>query len=216
MSLTQSIGAFIAGLTFGQVGEEAAAVAQRGFVDCTGVMIAGRNEPPTQILRHVLASDGPRETSLYFTSELTSALSAALINATAAHALDFDDVAMDGHPSCVLVPAILAEGEAGDAPGKDMITAYLAGYETWAELVKRERGLIYEKGWHPTGVIGTVAASAACASIPSYRRFPECRADRQLRNHDQAVSRGSRRSSRRTRSPPRESWIHGRARRVGT
>jgi 2-methylcitrate dehydratase PrpD len=90
---------------------------------------------------------------------------AALVNGTAAHALDFDDVALRGHPSTVLVPAILAEAETLDVSGRDMVAAYVAGYETWAELVRREQGFHHGKGWHPTGIFGAIGAAAACASL---------------------------------------------------
>ena len=42
---------------------------------------------------------------------MASSEAAAWINGAAAHALDFDDVALGGHPSTVLVPAILAEAQ---------------------------------------------------------------------------------------------------------
>ena len=89
---------------------------------------------------------------------------AAWINSTAGHVLDYDDVAF-GHPSVVIVPAILAEAEALAASGADIVTAYIAGYETWMELVTRERDNYQMKGWHPTPLIGAVAAAAACANL---------------------------------------------------
>ncbi|MGH8699539.1 MAG: MmgE/PrpD family protein, partial [Burkholderiales bacterium] len=90
---------------------------------------------------------------------------AALANGTAGHALDYDDVALEGHPSVVLVPAILAEGERLGASGRDLITAYVAGYETWGELLDRDEDQHHGKGWHPTAVFGTVAAAAAAARL---------------------------------------------------
>jgi len=118
-----------------------------------------------QILKKTLAIGGPGEAALYFSSERGPAPEAAWINGTAAHALDYDDVALRGHPSTVLVPAILAEGEALDASGRDMLRAYAAGYEVWGELVGRERGHHHLKGWHPTGIFGAIGAAAACASL---------------------------------------------------
>ncbi|MBN8478305.1 MAG: MmgE/PrpD family protein, partial [Burkholderiales bacterium] len=84
---------------------------------------------------------------------------------TSAHALDYDDVALGGHPSTVLVPAVLAAAEAADASGARAIEAYLVGYETWAELASREPDPYHEKGWHPTAVLGTVAAAAAVCRL---------------------------------------------------
>ena len=65
----------------------------------------------------------------------------------------------------MLVPAILAEAEHLGSSGADMITAYVAGYEAWAELFRRDSGLLHQKGWHPTGLYGAVGAAAACAKL---------------------------------------------------
>jgi aconitate decarboxylase len=69
------------------------------------------------------------------------------------------------HPSAVLVPAILAEAQALNRSGRDMLVAYAAGYEVWADLIARERGNYQRKGWHPTGIFGAIGAAAACASL---------------------------------------------------
>jgi 2-methylcitrate dehydratase PrpD len=46
-----------------------------------------------------------------------------------------------------------------------MLAAYVAGYETWAELAWRDPGHHHRKGWHPTGIFGPIGAAAACASL---------------------------------------------------
>jgi 2-methylcitrate dehydratase PrpD len=164
MALTKALGQFVADLSPNRLPEDAVRVAQLGFIDCIGTMIAGRNEDCVKILRQVLApADGPA--TLTFSKDKSTAPEAAWINGTAAHALDYDDVALRGHPSTVLVPAILAEAEALGSSGADMIVAYVAGYETWAELFRRDNGLLHKKGWHPTGLYGAVGAAAACASL---------------------------------------------------
>src|SRR5260370_19403623 len=84
-----------------------------GFPDCVGVMFAGIDEPVARIVRESLGTRGTAgEASLYLGNEFAGAAEAALANAVAGHALDYDDVALAGHPSVVLVPAILAEAEA--------------------------------------------------------------------------------------------------------
>jgi len=172
MSLTQAIGRFVSDLSPNRIPEEAMRIAQLGFIDCIGTMIAGRNEEAVRIMKSVLAPP-PGPSSLTFGAERGPAPEAAWINGTAAHALDYDDVGLRGHPSTVLVPAILAEAEALDASGTDMLTAYVAGYETWAELFRRDSGLLHKKGWHPTGLYGAVGAAAACARL---RRLDAMRA----------------------------------------
>ncbi|MBW8270787.1 MmgE/PrpD family protein [Caldovatus aquaticus] len=174
MPLTRALGEFVAGLTYARIPAEAVRIARTGFVDCVGTMIAGREEDAVQILRRTLGVGGAAgEATLYFSDLRAPAPEAAWINGVAGHALDYDDVALRGHPSTVLVPAILAEGEALGASGEQMLAAYLAGYETWAELVRRDQGFHHVKGWHPTGIFGAVAAAAACASL---RRLDAARA----------------------------------------
>ena len=164
MPLTQDLGQFVSDLSPNRVPEEAARIARTGFIDCIGVMFAGREEEPTRILRDVLQpAEGPA--TLYFGDQKASAPEAAWINGTAAHALDYDDVALRGHPSTVLVPAILAEAETLDLSGRDMVVAYIAGYETWSQLVWRDSGYHHGKGWHPTGIFGAIGAAAACAYL---------------------------------------------------
>jgi len=164
MALTQALGHFIADLSPNRVPEEAIRIARMGFIDCIGTMIVGRNEDCTTILKSVLAP-GEGAATLYFSGEHSPGPEAGWINGTAAHALDYDDVALRGHPSTVLVPAILAEAEVLGRTGQDMLIAYIAGYETWAELVRRDVPLYHQKGFHPTGIFGAVGAAAACAKL---------------------------------------------------
>ena len=165
MSLTRDLGRFVADATFARLPAEAIDVARIGFIDCIATMIAGAGDPAPQLLRRALQpTDG--EASLYFSGERAPAPEAAWINGTAGHALDYDDVAsLRGHPSTVLVPAVVAEGEALGASGREMLAAYVVGYETWAELAWRDPGHHHRKGWHPTGIFGPIGAAAACASL---------------------------------------------------
>jgi 2-methylcitrate dehydratase PrpD len=164
MSLTRDLGRFVADVAFERLPAEAVDVARIGFIDCIATIIAGAHDPAPQLLRQALKpADG--EASLYFSGEKAPSPEAAWINGTAGHALDYDDVSLRGHPSTVLVPAILAEGEALGASGSDMLAAYVTGYETWAELAWRDPGHHHRKGWHPTGIFGPIGAAAACASL---------------------------------------------------
>ncbi|WP_459865013.1 MmgE/PrpD family protein [Halorubrum trueperi] len=60
----------------------------------------------------------------------------ALHTGTASHALDYDDLAwaMDGHPSVTLVPPLLALAPEVDASGRDLITAFAAGFKAGCAL----------------------------------------------------------------------------------
>ena len=166
MGLTQDIGAYIAAGP-GAIPEEAAAIIRSGFIDTIGTMIAGREEDAVRLLAAQIAErrSGAEEATFLLGPMRGYSADAALLNGTAAHALDYDDVAIGGHPSTVLVPAILAEGERLGVDGAAALRAYLVGYEVWAELIAREPDPHHRKGWHPTGVFGTVGAAAAVAHL---------------------------------------------------
>jgi aconitate decarboxylase len=165
--LTAALARFVCAPPFDSVPGDVAGTIRNGFIDTMATLIAGRDEPVVAILRkHAGARIGTHgEASVLLGPGRAAAADAALINGTAAHALDYDDVALGGHPSTVLVPALLAEGEATGASGAQLMRAYLVGYEVWAELIARDADPHHEKGWHPTGVFGTVAAAAAVAAL---------------------------------------------------
>lgn len=163
MGLTRQLAQRTAALRFEDLPKGAIETAKRGMIDCVGVLIAGRDQRVVQI---VLENAPPGdEAQVLFTHRKASSSDAALINATAGHALDYDDTALDGHPSVVLAPTVLAEGERVGASGKELIAAYVAGYETWAELVSRDADKHHGKGWHPTAVFGPIGAAAAACKL---------------------------------------------------
>jgi 2-methylcitrate dehydratase PrpD len=176
--LTQEIAAFASDPGLDTVPEAAAAIIRSGFIDTIGTMIAGREEPAVRLLQAQLAErrTGASEATVLLGPERIYSADAALVNGTAAHALDYDDVAIGGHPSTVLVPAILAEGERLGANGAAALLAYLVGYETWAELIARDPDSHHQKGWHPTAVFGAVGAAAALAYLHRMAPGPASRA----------------------------------------
>ena len=165
-ALTADLGRFVSGLDLKDIPAEAQSVAKTGITDCFGVMIAGARDPAIAMIdRELAASDARTRASLIPSRAKRNVEDAALVNGAAAHILDYDDVTLDGHPSAVLVPAIIAQGEAVHASGADLLTSYIAGYEIWVELLVREPVPLHQKGWHPTAVRGAVAAAAACAKL---------------------------------------------------
>jgi 2-methylcitrate dehydratase PrpD len=165
--LTETLARYVSASASAPVPAAAAQIIRTGVIDNIGTMLAGRDEPIVAIVRrHVAARQpGAAESSVLLNRGRAYAADAALINATAAHALDYDDVALSGHPSTVLVPALLAEAEALGASGAALIRGYLTGYEVWAELIGRDADSHHLKGWHPTAVFGTVGGAAAIACL---------------------------------------------------
>ncbi|HVE53716.1 MAG TPA: MmgE/PrpD family protein [Ramlibacter sp.] len=164
--LTEQIAEYVAGPA-PALGRAVLETVRTGFLDTVGVMLAGAAEPVTGVVRGFVQASGSEgsDASLLLGAERASARNAALVNATAGHALDYDDVGLMGHPSVVLVPALLAEGERLHASGLALMQAYVKGYETWGELIARDPDRHHAKGWHPTAVFGVIAVAAAVASL---------------------------------------------------
>ncbi len=172
-ALTADLGEFLSNIEYGQLPSDSLPIVRNGFTDTVAVIMVGIAEPVVDIVRRTLAgSDPERGARACLSSIYVSPPDAALLGGAAAHAIDFDDQSLSGHPSAILVPAILAEGEALGSSGRDLVTAYMAGYEVWAELLRRDANY-HEKGWHPTSVLGVIAAAAAAAVL---HRLPAERA----------------------------------------
>jgi 2-methylcitrate dehydratase PrpD len=143
------------------------AIVRTAFIDTIACMFAGGGEPVTSRVAQWAGyrfGDGAMPLPARAGRGALAPPMAALINATAGHALDFDDVGLAGHPSVVLVPALLAVHEADGVRGLALVQAYAKGYAVWAELQTRMTVHLHGRGWHPTAVFGTVAAAAAVAS----------------------------------------------------
>jgi 2-methylcitrate dehydratase PrpD len=164
--ITAQAADFISDIGFDDFPARCVEAASMGFTDCLGVMIAGADETAVHIVSAMAGDAAPEDSAPEIPSgRPLSASDAALVNGVAAHVLDYDDVALAAHTSAVLVPTILAEGWSLDSSGKEAVTAYVAGYELWAQLVALEPGQLHLRGFHPTAVLGTLAAAAACARL---------------------------------------------------
>lgn len=166
-TLSQQIADFLASDIGHRISAPVQALVETAFIDTAGCILSGREEPVT---RHMLAwldrrASKNAEASVLFSAHRTDAVAAGSLNALSGHALDFDDVALAGHPSVVLVPALLAEAERSNLAGSALIQSYVKGYQVWADLLQRLPEPLHEKGWHPTAVLGTLGVTAAiCAA----------------------------------------------------
>ncbi len=166
MTIARQLADKIHALRFEDITPAALAWTQQAFADTVGCALAGMADDGPRILMSVPGvAEGPGPALIYATNTRTSVLDAALVNGTASHALDYDDVAgsMGGHPSAMLVPPMIALGEQVGATGRDLTLAYVVGFETECRIGRGVHHHHYDKGWHPTatlGIFGTVAAAA--------------------------------------------------------
>jgi 2-methylcitrate dehydratase PrpD len=167
MTIIESIAERIATIRYADLPAEAVHWTKLAVLDTVGVTLAGAGEDCARIVARALGGTGAGECLIFGTGRRAGPLDAALINGTAAHALDFDDVSnsLGGHPSAPLLPALFALGEVLDCTGRDFLTAYVAGFETETRLGRGVHHHHYEKGWHPTATLGVFGAAAACCRL---------------------------------------------------
>jgi 2-methylcitrate dehydratase PrpD len=141
---------------------------RRAALDSIGVMLAGAGEPVAQVVRRVVRAEGSVPLCTVVATRLrASASGAALANGAAGHAHDFDDTnfALMGHPSVPLLAAALAAAEAETADGAGVALAYITGFEVAAAIGSAVNPAHYERGWHATSSIGSLACAAAASKI---------------------------------------------------
>jgi 2-methylcitrate dehydratase PrpD len=167
MEVTTELARRIRAINYENLPRQVVSNAKVAILDTVGVTLAGSQEDSAKLLMRVPGMSEPGPSLVFGHAMRTSALNAALINGTSAHAMDFDDVniALGGHPSAPLTPALFALAETMHASGRDLIAAFIAGFETTTRVARGVNYLHYEKGWHPTATLGVFGVAAACAHL---------------------------------------------------
>jgi 2-methylcitrate dehydratase PrpD len=167
MGATEKIARFIVDTDYEDIPPDAVEKAKRTALDCMGVALAGIGEPVSQTtVAYVAKLGGPPQASVIGAGLRVSAPEAALANGAIAHALDYDDCGMKiGHPSVMVLPALLSLGEHLGASGREILAAYILGLEIEGKLAlhadfKLMQARLNHQSWY-----GSVGAAAACAKL---------------------------------------------------
>jgi 2-methylcitrate dehydratase PrpD len=167
-NLTRALAERANALSYDELPAPVRELAGQCILDYLGVALAGAQDPLVRILLDEMAEvGGSPQASIIGHSVWLPALSAALVNGSAAHALDYDDVnmAMPGHPSVAILPGLIALAELKGSSGREVTTAFVAGYETACRIGAALQPGHYNLGFHSTGTVGMFGAAAACARL---------------------------------------------------
>lgn len=168
MSLTSQIADYVSESQYTTLPDEVLEKAKLCLMDWLAVTLAGSHEPVCKSLVEVCKlTGGYRQATLVGWNTKASILQAALINGTAAHALDYDDVhpREPGHPSAPVIPAILAVSEWRKLSGEEFITSLIVGIQVMFSIGSGIMPYHYEGGWHNTGTMGHFGAAAAACKL---------------------------------------------------
>ncbi|MBI2854335.1 MAG: MmgE/PrpD family protein [Chloroflexi bacterium] len=168
MGVTETLARFAVEKTYNDIPPGIVAVAKERILDTVGVMIGGSVERCTGIVLDLVKDIGGRPSAGVLCHKLrTSVPNAALVNGVEAHALDFDDTSISGisHISAVVLPAVMAMADDLGASGKQVLEAYILGYEVEARISMGVQPFHILKGWHPIPTLGSFGATIGCSKL---------------------------------------------------
>jgi len=156
---------FAVGLRTEDLPDDVRHAARRCLVDWWGGTLAGSVEPPATVLSAALQPPAGPARLLPF-GKRTDPRTAALINGTAAHTVEVDDIFSPGlyHPGVAVIAAALATTDAEGASGAELLAAIVAGYEVSNRIARAVNPAHYLM-WHTTATVGFFGAAAAAGRI---------------------------------------------------
>jgi 2-methylcitrate dehydratase PrpD len=167
--LTAGVAQFIHDKSLADFPDGAIDKAKKVIVDTVAVILSGADsevaEPLHEYLRRSGELSGGGSTPILGTALRCSPETAALINGTYGHALDFDDVLsmMPAHPSAVIIPAVFAGVTHKTLTGKTLIEAQVMGIEVGGKIGLAITTEHYHRGFHGTGTLAMFCGVAALA-----------------------------------------------------
>lgn len=160
------LAAFTSSLRYQDIPARPLEIAKTAIMDTLGVSLAGGKEESARVMgRLALEEHARQESTVYGQRFKSSALQAAMVNGTAAHAHDFDhSFVRGGQPTSPIIPAVFSLADALGSSGQQILEAYVAGVEVVARLVFAVTGA-GGAGWHANNTLGVFGASAGCAKL---------------------------------------------------
>lgn len=156
-------------LTYADIPSDVRSWARQCVLDYLACTLAGSQDELSSILLAELDEQGGTPAATVVGRDVrVPPAAAALVNGASSHALDFDDVnlAMPGHPSVAILPALLALAEGRGSSGADVLTAFVAGYELQCRVGRMIAPGHYDVlGFHSTATLGSFGSAAACARL---------------------------------------------------
>jgi 2-methylcitrate dehydratase PrpD len=152
----------------------AVGVARSALIDGIGVAVAGSTHEMGRMISSYVDDLGCAPVAGTLAGgQPTAPEHSALVGGVLAHALDFDDTWMPrggtdqataSHPSCSLVPVVVALGQTRRCSGGELLEAFLVGLEAHGKVGFPGRTTI-RAGWHGSAAFGAIGAAITAAKL---------------------------------------------------
>ena len=120
-----------------------------------------------QVEKVVYQQGGAQESSVMFQSRKYPVRIAAFMNALYGHGAELDDgnKKAAGHAGVHLIPAVFALADKLGSSCEDVLLALATGYEAYIRISSAAQPGLVARGFHSTGMAGTLACAAACSRL---------------------------------------------------
>jgi 2-methylcitrate dehydratase PrpD len=165
---TAQLVSFVEALRWERLSEAVRHAARRHLLDTVGVMIQGSIGEIANKAEAVLAAVRTLgQVPVPGRARRSDILDAAYLAGTAGHGVELDDGYRQGsvHPAVCVIPAALYAGHGRPISGVQLLEAIVAGYEVMNSVAFAAHPAMRHRGFHPTGVVGTLGAAAAAAKL---------------------------------------------------
>src|SRR5689334_16169344 len=166
--VTATLARFVAATQWSDIPDPVKHEAKRALLNFFAVALAGCRTGPVEMALASLAEfSGGRQATIVGRSERIDALNAAFLNAAGANVFDYCDTHLPTvvHPTAPLAPALLALAELRPVSGRDLLLAFILGFEIECRVGGAVSPGHYPKGWHITSTCGVFGAAAGAARL---------------------------------------------------
>ena len=167
-TLSQRIGAFVAGLSVETMPAEIAEKARVCLLNGYGIGLGSHSTPYSGVARRAaLGFDGERPdgATLLGDGRKAAVAGAAVANSALFHGRAQEDTCGAAHMGAIMIPLLTALLEAKRLPVERLVPALVAGYEAGGLLEKAYSPITTPRGLRSSPLYGTIAAAAASARL---------------------------------------------------
>ncbi len=186
--LTQAVARFVVGTDYAKLPAEVIELGKKSILDGLGLALAGSRAKSGAIVEKYLSTLGlaAGAGTVIGTALRLPVRFAAFANGVAIHADDFDDTQLSSapdrvyglltHPTVPVLPGALAQAEADNRGGRDLLLAYHLGVEVECKIAEAIHPRHYQAGFHSTGTCGPFGGAVALAKLRGLDANGVCRA----------------------------------------
>lgn len=166
MSLSEQLTEYIRQTEYDDLPEDVIEYTKLCILDYFGSAVAGKEYEPIKKIDKLVKELGGKEQASFITGGASSVLNVSLLNGSASHMVEQDDIHKGSviHAATVVIPAALSIAEWKNLSGQDLITAVVVGYEVCFRIGEAVTPSHYYY-FHNTATCGTFGAAAAAAKL---------------------------------------------------